>query len=54
MNEYLHRLTQKIEFLILNNFGSAPQRDLINSIPKAGTHLMSSIASPSRILQPSW
>ncbi len=39
----LSRIIRRVEFSMLNNFQSAPQTVLINSIPKAGTHLMSSM-----------
>jgi len=39
----LSRIIRRVEFSMLNNFQSVPKTVLINSIPKAGTHLMSSI-----------
>ncbi|GEM_PF-1703439 len=40
---FVNRIARRAEFSVLNNFQSAPQTILINSIPKAGTHLMSSM-----------
>jgi hypothetical protein len=39
----LSRIIRRVEFSMLNNFQPSPQTVLINSIPKAGTHLMSSM-----------
>lgn len=43
ISDMFHRVVKSAEFLVLNNFRPGPQRVLINSIPKAGTHLMSSM-----------
>lgn len=41
----IEQLAKRVAFALLNNFKHAPQTVLINSIPKAGTHLLSSMLS---------